>query len=345
MASKEKLNNATGGEEQTQQPVVDRDKVKQEREARRQAKLNAKQKVQDKGRNLPNSDDKMPENKAELSSKVEMKVEKKVSPKKETATDKNAHRKTEKHGKEVVKKEAINTETLTNDLDKLKLSNETGQASTSAAEKLEKKQLSKAERRAIQEAQRAAKVTKTTEKVPAQTKKESPAATKSSSTGTKPKQQNTPSTSKVNTGTPKPVPGKKQHRVKLFSHLYTNTSPENVLNSSTIHPAIVRLGVQYSSGVVKGCNARGLAFMNAIKSVIAEYDTPSQKEFSRGLEDVIKSCGNYLQQCRPLAVSVTNAMKFIQFQLHTVKPNQLGPGQANKSKSDIEVSYCAAWNA
>lgn len=336
MASKDKVNK-TNDDEQSQQPVVDRDKVKLEREARRLAKVAAKQKVQDKSRSLPNADDKQPETKAESPSKVD----RKKSPKTEATTtaDKNMHRKAEKHGKSDVKKEVTTAGTLTNDMDKLIISDEQPSqlSSGNGPEKAEKKQLTKAERRAIQETQRAAKATKATEKIAPKASKESPAATKES-VGTKLKQQNTPSTSKeIVARKATPVKKPPQHRVKLFSHLYTDQLPANVLNSSTIHPAIVRLGVQYSSGVVKGCNARGLAFMNAIKSVISEYDTPSQKEFSRGLEDVIKSCGSYLQRCRPLAVSVTNAMKFIQFQLNAMKFNQLEPRQVNKFKSDAEV--------
>lgn len=328
MASKENTSSASDNQ---QQPVVDRDKVKNEREARRMAKLASKQKVQDKSRNLPNTDEKKTEEKVDT--KVASKPIK--SPKVDSvASDQNTHRKTQKHGKADEKKESISVETIANDLEKVKINNETSHPpSGSATEKPEKKQLSKAERRAIQEAQRAAKATKATEKsVPKIMKKENQEPKAGSSTGTKPKHhENTPSTSKEasarkSTAT-MPIKKSQQHRVKLFSHLYTDISPDNLLSSNTIHPAIVRLGVQYSSGIVKGCNARGLAFMSAIKEVIAEYETPSQKEFSRSLEDVIKKCGNYLQQCRPLAVSVTNAMKFIQFHLR----------QLPKSENDTKV--------
>lgn len=321
MASKENVNSVNDGE---QQPVVDRDKVKVEREARRLAKLVSKQKIQDKSRNLPNDDEKKPDVKPESTKKVD---NKKTSPKVET-TAKNGHRKTEKHGKPNEKNDA----TIANDIGKLNINNDTDQPSANGAiEKPEKKQLSKSERRAIQEAQRAAKTGKAADKSAPQISKKENLATTKETVGAKPKpDNNTPSTSKEN-GARRQTPAKKphQHRVKLFNHLYADTLPINVLSSSTIHPAIVRLGVQYSSGIVKGCNARGLAFMNAIKTVIAEYETPAQKEFSRSLEDVIKSSGNYLQQCRPLAVSVTNAMKFIQFQLR----------QLNKSESDAEVCF------
>ncbi|XP_055323565.1 translation initiation factor eIF-2B subunit delta isoform X2 [Sitodiplosis mosellana] len=340
MASKEKTTSASDGQQQQQQPVVaDRDKVKNEREARRLAKLASKQKVQDKSRNLPNADEKKAEMKPDTKATNQSSASRKGD---SVASDQNTHRKTQKHGKPNEKKESKPVETIANDLNKLKISNETSQPAVSdiAVEKSEKKQLSKAERRAIQEAQRAAKAAKTTEKSASKTstKKESPEPKAGPSTGAKPKHENTPSTSReASARKPTPVKKSQQHRVKLFNHLYADISPANLLNSSTIHPAIVRLGVQYSSGIVKGCNARGLAFMSAIKEVIAEYQTPLQKEFSRSLEDVIKTCGNYLQQCRPLAVSVTNAMKFIQFHLRQLPKTESDAKQKATLLESIET--------
>lgn len=58
-----------------------------------------------------------------------------------------------------------------------------------------------------------------------------------------------------------------QHKVKLFNHLYADKGPENILNSSSIHPAIVKLGAQYANGNIVGSNARCIAFMERIKKV------------------------------------------------------------------------------
>lgn len=58
-----------------------------------------------------------------------------------------------------------------------------------------------------------------------------------------------------------------QHKVKLFNHLYADKGPGNVLNSHTIHPAIVKLGAQYANGNIVGSNARCIAFMERIKKV------------------------------------------------------------------------------
>lgn len=37
--------------------------------------------------------------------------------------------------------------------------------------------------------------------------------------------------------------------------------------STVIHPAIVRLGLQYSQGIVAGSNARSVALLHAFKQV------------------------------------------------------------------------------
>lgn len=160
----------------------------------------------------------------------------------------------------------------------------------------EKVVLSKAERRAIQEAQRAAKAApKTTEEV----KEKKPEIVKSV---------------KVNV-TIKPIQ-KPLHRVKLFNHLYTDKeTPEFLINSNKIHPAITKLGLQYSKGTIIGSNSRCIAFLNAMKFVISDYETPPQKEFSRGLESCLQPCMTFLQQCRPISVSMTNALRFIKWQI------------------------------
>lgn len=303
-----------------QQSPIDRDKVKSERETRRLAKQQSKQKFQDKSRNLPKPS--MKEDKSAASDGI---VESNLQQVASTALDKCERSKKQQqqpHSSEVVKETVTSnknaTEIITAKVNKLSVTHEAEKSNEQqrSADKIEKKQLTKAERRAIQEAQRTAKATKN---FPQPSK--SVAKKESSSINAKKASTNENSvplipSKKLESSNAKIV-GKKsiQHRVKLFNHLYTDSVPCDLLNSNTIHPAIIQLGVQYSSGIVKGCNARGLAFMNAIKSVIDDYETPSQKEFSRSLEDAIKSCVNYLQKCRPLAVSMTNAMKYIQWQL------------------------------
>jgi len=82
-------------------------------------------------------------------------------------------------------------------------------------------------------------------------------------------------------------------KVSLFSHL-PQYSKQNSLTqymsipSSVIHPAMVRLGLQYSQGLVSGSNARCIALLRALQQVIQDYTTPPNEELSRDLVNKLK---------------------------------------------------------
>lgn len=317
--------------------TIDREKVKAEREAKRLAKQAAKQKLQDKNRNLAAdassnaTENVKPEQLAKSSSKSSQKSstsgtggrrEEKKSSESEKAKGKRAP---------VEPASAVANE-VTAKLESLKI--EPSKASTAVgadAESKASKQLSKAERRAIQEAQRAAKAAKAQTATSVTAKPKADAKPKASSTPV-----NEAETKKASSKSPgvrkSPTKSTQVHRVKLFNHLYTDhaASPNDALNSAIMHPAIVRLGTQYSSGIVKGSNARCLAFMNAMKLMVSDYETPSQKDFTRGLDEYIDVCKNYLDKCRPVAVSIANAVKYLKWQI-----NQLPKGEPEADLKDI----------
>eukprot|EP00069_Balaena_mysticetus_P008060 bmy_01084T0 len=91
------------------------------------------------------------------------------------------------------------------------------------------------------------------------------------------------------------VPTRKDYgsKVSLFSHL-PQYSRQNSLTqfmsipSSVIHPAMVRLGLQYSQGLVSGSNARCIALLRALQQVIQDYTTPPNEELSRDLVNKLK---------------------------------------------------------
>lgn len=56
--------------------------------------------------------------------------------------------------------------------------------------------------------------------------------------------------------------------------------------------------------------------------VIRDYETPAQKEFTRGLEAAIQPCMAFLQHCRPLSVSITNALRHIKWQITQMSADQ-----------------------
>uniref|UniRef100_A0A7N6BXR4 Translation initiation factor eIF2B subunit delta n=1 Tax=Anabas testudineus TaxID=64144 RepID=A0A7N6BXR4_ANATE len=102
-------------------------------------------------------------------------------------------------------------------------------------------------------------------------------------------------------------------KVSLFSHLhqYSRKAPltqQLSIPSTVIHPAIVRLGLQYSQGIVAGSNARSVALLHAFKQVIRDYTTPPNEELSRDLVNKLKPYISFLNQCRPLSASMGNAI-------------------------------------
>ncbi|KMQ92731.1 translation initiation factor eif-2b subunit delta [Lasius niger] len=108
------------------------------------------------------------------------------------------------------------------------------------------------------------------------------------------------------------------HQLSLFKHLYHERESSRIdlapVNSS-IHPAIVRLGVRYASKVIVGSNARCVALLAAVKQVVEDFEKPAQADFVRGLETCLKKSLAYLHHCRPLAVSQQNAMRHLKLQM------------------------------
>lgn len=60
--------------------------------------------------------------------------------------------------------------------------------------------------------------------------------------------------------------------------------------------------------------------MEAFKRVIADYSTPEHKELSRDLEASLKPCINFLKQCRPISVSMGNAIRYLKRQITNIPP-------------------------
>ncbi|XP_056150681.1 translation initiation factor eIF-2B subunit delta isoform X2 [Lampris incognitus] len=130
------------------------------------------------------------------------------------------------------------------------------------------------------------------------------------------------------------------YKVSLFSHLhqYSRKAPltqQLSIPSAVIHPAIVRLGLQYSQGIVAGSNARSVALLHAFKEVIRDYTTPPNEELSRDLVNKLKPYISFLNQCRPLSASMGNAIKYIKKEISNI-PSQWKEEEA-KSKLQTRI--------
>lgn len=130
------------------------------------------------------------------------------------------------------------------------------------------------------------------------------------------------------------------HEVNLFKHLYQERKPSfnTAMVNSTIHPAIIRLGVQYANKVIVGSNARCVALLAAIKQVVQDFEKPAQADFIRGLESNLKKSVEYLHHCRPLAVSMHNAMRHLKWQM-----TQFSSTLSDKKVNDFMLTFCPCY--
>uniref|UniRef100_A0A4X2LS82 Translation initiation factor eIF2B subunit delta n=1 Tax=Vombatus ursinus TaxID=29139 RepID=A0A4X2LS82_VOMUR len=137
------------------------------------------------------------------------------------------------------------------------------------------------------------------------------------------------------------VPSREDYgsKVSLFSHLhqYSRRIPLTQymsIPSSVIHPAVVRLGLQYSQGLISGSNARCMALLRAFQQVIQDYTTPPNEELSRDLVNKLKPYISFLNQCRPLSASMCNAIKFLTKEITAVSSTQ----REEEAKSELRAA-------
>lgn len=182
----------------------------------------------------------------------------------------------------------------------------------------------RAERRAKQEAQRAAKQ-QNLEKTKVKSIEES--------VSNKPATQSTGVMEIKRATMPKKIVQKDNaHEINLFKHLY-HEREQAIMDvpfvNSNIHPGIVRLGIQYASKMIVGSNARCVALLAAVKQLIKDFERPSQADFIRGLEASLQESIAYLHHCRPLAVSMQNALRHLKWQM-TQLPSALPDADVSK---------------
>ena len=114
--------------------------------------------------------------------------------------------------------------------------------------------------------------------------------------------------------------------VKLFSHLpqFDNKPLLKSFQSllfSGLHPEVVKLGQAYANLSISGANARCLAMLAIFKLVIQDYNTPPGKSLTRDLTNHINVIIQFLIDCRPLAVTMGNAIRFFKTKIGSIHPS------------------------
>ncbi|XP_065860677.1 uncharacterized protein [Euphorbia lathyris] len=134
-----------------------------------------------------------------------------------------------------------------------------------------------------------------------------------------------------------------RNRVELFRHLpqYEHGTQLPDLESKffqldPMHPAVYKVGLQYLAGDICGGNARCIAMLQAFREVIKGYSTPQQKSFTRDLTAKIGSFVSFFIECRPLSMSMGNAIRFLKSHIAKL-PLTLSESEAKASLcSDID---------
>ena len=197
-------------------------------------------------------------------------------------------------------------------------------------EKKPKPKLTKAERRAIQERQRAAKAALKAEQQGKKPQNSEKSVEKSSALG-KPRkgpQSQYDNEKRVQRQKRKSLVVREvqEKSVELFSHLpqFDNkTLPKSFqsLLFSGLHPEVVKLGQAYANLSISGGNARCVAMLAIFKLVIQDYNTPPGKMMTRDLTNHINVIIQFLIDCRPLAVTMGNAIRFFKTKIGSIHPS------------------------
>ncbi|KAI9574490.1 IF-2B-domain-containing protein [Boletus coccyginus] len=183
------------------------------------------------------------------------------------------------------------------------------------------KQMTKAERREQQEAQRAAKAAAKAATPQPASSKPGPSHKQNASISGKgttppsagPKKSGKEPATKPGKGEPKDAShpsaqlDETPRGLHIFSHFGTPKPP--AISKGDIHPAVIRLGLQFTEFKITGANARCIAMLSAFKTVIQDYLTPRNNTLSRHLMTHLSPQITHLVSARPMSISMGNAIR------------------------------------
>lgn len=131
-----------------------------------------------------------------------------------------------------------------------------------------------------------------------------------------------------------------KNKVELFLHLpqyeRSNQLPNlssNFFTLDSIHHAVYKVGLQHLAGDISGDNARCIAMLQAFQEAIEDYSTPPMKDLTMDLTAKINGYVSFLIECRPLSMSMGNAIRFLK--------NQIRKLPVNLSESEAKSSLCS----
>ncbi|XP_042519951.1 translation initiation factor eIF-2B subunit delta-like isoform X1 [Macadamia integrifolia] len=131
-----------------------------------------------------------------------------------------------------------------------------------------------------------------------------------------------------------------RNKVDLFRHLpqYEHGTQLPDLESKfflldPMHPAIYKVGLQYLAGDISGGNSRCIAMLQAFKETIQDYSTPPEKSLNRDLTAKIGSYVSFFIECRPLSISMGNAIRVLK--------NRISKLPVTLCEAEAKAALCA----
>ncbi|KAL8662621.1 MAG: hypothetical protein Q9202_004579 [Teloschistes flavicans] len=125
--------------------------------------------------------------------------------------------------------------------------------------------------------------------------------------------------------TPAPVSEPRKSEVKkvaFLSHLYGAPKRTTIVGANKdVHPSVLALGLQMSNYVICGSNARCVSTLLVFKKVIHAYTTPPGTSLPRHLTLHLSTQIDYLVSCRPLSISMGNAIRWLKLAISTIDPD------------------------
>ncbi|PRW20512.1 translation initiation factor eIF-2B subunit delta isoform A [Chlorella sorokiniana] len=133
-------------------------------------------------------------------------------------------------------------------------------------------------------------------------------------------------------------PATRSKSAEMFAHL---PQPRGVTLQScasqrgpAVPLAAAKLGLRYADGSLRGGNARCIAMLQMFIQCIQEFRTPAGREFAKEFSPALNNIINFLVACRPLAVSMGNAIKSIKSCLEKMK---LQPPPSEQAAKDLLI--------
>lgn len=128
----------------------------------------------------------------------------------------------------------------------------------------------------------------------------------------------------------------------LFSHLppprHMDVQAALQRARGDVHPVIVRLGLDYARGAVRGANARCIAMLEAFREVVKDYRVPEGKTLQRDLVAHLSVNVGFLVEARPLGTAMGNAIKYLKTYV-THLDGRMDEGDAREEVIETINSY------